>query len=279
MRPGRAIVMLVVLAWSLAPLGSARAQGTDSGSVLQRAPRVQAALDRTDRRIELARSLVGGAKDPALGGAADLQAQARALWDKASGSAAEPRPESLRQIMALSLEARQRADQVIARAQGLPDPERVSSQVDRTREVLGNARARMVECTRVRARVLIETADGMQARAEAAVAESRYLAALQLTLGARERALRALQVCSIEDDPQETAERALERTDLILSRARASIGPGSLPRLQRLLARAESSQEEARRQLHAGKIRASLEQTQAARGQALRSIRLSGGTP
>jgi hypothetical protein len=277
MGPGRVIVTLAVLAWSLAPMGNASAQGADSGADLQSAPRVQAALDRTDRRIEMARTLVAGGKDPALIEAADLQAQARALWDKASGSAGERRPESARQAVALSLEARQRADQVIARAQGLPDPERVSSQVDRTREVLENARARMVECTRVRARVLIETANGMQTRAETAVAESRYLAALQLTLGARERALRALQMCSIEDDPNETAERALQRTDLILSRARASIGPGSLPRAQRLLARAESIQEEARRQLHVGNIRASLEQTQVARGQALRLIRRSGG--
>jgi hypothetical protein len=227
----------------------------------------------------MARSLVAGGKDPALSEAADLQAQARALWTKASGAPPEPRPETARQAMALSIEARQRADQVIARAQGMPDPERVSSQVDRTRDVLGHARARMAGCTRPRARVLIETADGMQARAEAAVAESRYLAALQLTLGARERAFRALQLCSITEDPRGTAERALQRTDLVLSRARLTIGPSSPPRAQRLFARAQVGQEEARRQLLAGNIRGSLEQTQEARGAALRSIRLSGGIP
>ena len=181
--------------------------------------------------------------------------------------------------MALSLEARQRADQIISHAQGMPDPERVSSQVDRTGEVLATARTRMAACIRVRARMLIETADAMQTRAETAVAESRYLAALQLTLGARERAQRAMEICSIQEDPKETVERALQRTDLVLSRARASIGPGSLPRAQRLLARAESGQEEARRQLRDGNIRASLDLTQAARGEALRSIRLSGGAP
>lgn len=279
MRLGRAIIVLAVVASSFAPAENGNAQSADPGAGPRRAPRVQAALDRTDRRLEAARSLVAGGDDPALREATDLQAQARTIWNQASSSAAQPRPESVQQVMALSLEARQRADQVIARAQGMPDPQRVSSQVDRTREVLVNARSRMVDCTRPRARLLIETADGMQTRAEAAVAESRYLAALQLTLGARERALRALQICSIQDDPKETAERALQRTDLVLSRARASMRPGGLPRAQRLLARAESSQEEAWRQLRAGNIRESLEQTQAARGEALRSIRLSGGAP
>jgi len=270
---------LALLFWSLAPLGSAHAQrvaGPAEG--LPDAQRLRVVLERTDRRIEMARALAAGGKDPALAEAIDLQAQARALLDKMAGSA-EPAPESARQIMALSLDARQRADQIVARGQGLPDPERVSTQVDRTREVLADARARIAQCARARAHVLIETADGMQTRAEAAVAESRYLAALQLTLGARERALRALQICSLEENPAEAAERALQRTDVVLSRARSAIRSGGLPRAQKLLERAESGQELAWSELRAGNIRASLERTQQARGDALRSIRLSGGIP
>jgi len=276
-RTHRAIITLA-LVWLLASLGVARAQAPPPVEGVPDAQRLRMALERTDRRIEMARTLVAGGKDPALAEAIDLQAQARALVDKLPG-AAEPSPETARQVMALSLDARQRADQVIARGQGLPDPERVSTQVDRTRELLADARARIAGCTRARAHVLIETAGGMQTRAETAVAESRYLAALQLTLGARERGQRALQICSLEENPTEAAERALQRTDLVLSRARAAMRPGSLPRAQRLLERAESSQELARSELRAGNIRGSLERTQQARGDALRSIRLSGGIP
>src|SRR5262249_57229176 len=111
--------------------------------------------------------------------------------------------------MDLKLRARARADSAISIIQGLPDPDRVVSQVERTRDLLDRARDRIEECDSDRAHSLLHVALDMQGRAEAAARDSRYLAALQLTLSARERGLRALRLCNVQDNLQDTAERAL----------------------------------------------------------------------
>ena len=51
----------------------------------------------------------------------------------------------------------------------LPDPDRVLSQVERTRELLERVRDRVEECNRDRAHALMRVAFTMQQRAEAAI--------------------------------------------------------------------------------------------------------------
>ena len=243
--------------------------------------RVQIALERTDERIQLAQSLVAGADNAQaeleVNAAVSLQAQARTTFQQGLGATGEIQIRLFQQAIDLTLRARARADRAISLIRGLPDPERVLSQVERTRELLDRARERIEECDSDRARALLRAAMEMQLRAEAAVKESRYLAALQLTLSARERALRALRLCNMEENLQESAERALRRTDEVLSRARDVVGEHGNERARELLGRAERIQAEAHAQFRTSHFAASLRLTQSARTLAYRAIRISTG--
>src|SRR5439155_15736205 len=126
------------------------------------------------------------------------------------------------------------ADRAIAIINGLPDPDRVLSQLERTREMLERARGRIEECNQDRPRALLNAASDMQRRAEDAAHGGHYLAALQLTMGARERVLRALRQCNVANDDQDGAERGLRRTDEVIQRAQERLG-GNPPEKARAL--------------------------------------------
>jgi hypothetical protein len=233
--------------------------------------RVQQALDRTDERIEVARTLVSDADNAQaemeLNAAIDLQARARSEFAALR----------LRVALDLTFKARARADRAISILRGLPDPERVLAQLERTRDLIDRARDRIEECEHDRARALLRVAAEMQVRAEAAARESRWLAALQLTLSARERALRALRICNMEENLNEAAERALQRTDEVIARARDIVADHPNEQARNALRRAESLQAEAYAQFRAGHFEASLRLTQSARAMAHRAVRLAGG--
>ncbi|MFM8559936.1 MAG: hypothetical protein ACKOC6_10115, partial [bacterium] len=136
--------------------------------------RLRDEIERTERRIQQARDL--GAAAPAnevasaeLERAVTLQGIARTAYADA------------RYAMAgrATMEARIPAYRAIALVQGLPDPGRVQDQMQRTREMLERARDRLARCEQPAAREVLRTALDMQSRAEAAYAETRYLAALQ----------------------------------------------------------------------------------------------------
>lgn len=231
--------------------------------------RVQYALDVTDRRIEQAQTLVAGAdNEPArleLALAVDLQARAHTAFTAGQ----------LALAMRITFDARAHADRVISMIKGLPDPDRVRAQLERTREMLDRARERIEECRVDRAHALLRVAAEMQVRAEGAALSGRFLAALQLTMSARERALRALRLCKLEENVRETAERALRRTDEVILRAREAASGAGEP-VRQALARAQDLQEEAMREFRAEHFEASLRLTTSARGFAHRAIRLSG---
>ncbi len=231
---------------------------------------VLVALDRTDELIARAQEVVAGADnvqaDAELAAAVRLQADARTAF--AAGT--------FRLSLDLTMRARLRADRAIALVRGLPDPDRVLVQLERTRELLDRARERIEECQAERARALLRAAFEMQARAEVSAREGRYLAALQLTLSARERALRALRMCNVEDNLREAAERALTRTDEVISRAREAIHERDDERARQALERAVEVQTEAWTQFRADHFEASLRLTQTARTFAHRALRLAG---
>jgi hypothetical protein len=157
--------------------------------------------------------------------------------------------------------------------QGLPDPGRVQDQMQRTREMLERARDRLARCEQPAAREMLRTALDMQSRAEAAYAETRYLAALQLTSSARERALRAQQMCNAGESLEEAVEAALQRTDDRLARAREVVGERGSERARRLLENAEGLQARAKVEAQAQRTRAAMRLTRMAREQAERSLR------
>ena len=104
----------------------------------------------------------------------------------------------------------------------------------------------------------------------------RYLVALQLTMGARERAHRALRLCRIEENLEEAAERALRRTDDLIARAQEQLSAGAGDAARQSLARAVDLEAQARQDYVGGLFELALRRTQSARAFAYRALRLSG---
>ena len=255
---------LLALATLLAPAGS-RAQGAWEG-------RVQDALEVTDRRIELGDALVpesGAAQAVSeLALAKQLQVRARSAFGAAQYGIAER----------TTLEARGHADRSIAIVRGLPDPDRVLVQVERTSELVERARERLADCAETRARSLLRVGQEMQARAEAAVRQSRHLAALQLTMSARERVFKAMRLCNVTESLGENAARALQRTDESISRAREAVDEERASAdARRSLERAVALQFEAQSEFRAERFEAALRLTHTARLAAQRALRQGPG--
>ncbi len=253
------IPAMLGLATLLAPL-PVLAQGTAAG-------RVQDAIEITDRRIAIADRLVtDGASIQAeseLALAKDVQSRAREMFGSAQYAMAER----------TTLEARTHADRAIAIVRGLPDPDRVQVQVERTAELAERARDRLADCKENRARALLRVGLEMQARAETAIGESRYLAALQLTIRARESLFKAMRLCHVTEDVSETAARAIQRTELVLTRAREALEDHGSPPARQALQQALSLQAEARSEFRAAHYEAALRLTHMARIRAQRALR------
>jgi hypothetical protein len=234
--------------------------------------RVQAAIELTDRRIEQAEALITGTDN----------ARARAEYDQAVSIQGEAKRafgnSQLAFASRLTLEARRHAERAIATVRG-PNPDGVLAQLERTRDLLDRARDRVEECEIVRARAMMKSALDMQARAESAAQESRFLAALQLTVGARERAHRALRLCDAEEDLQASAERALRRTDDVLRAAQDAVADGTSDAASAAFRRAADVQDRAWREYRAERWEASLRLTLSARAFGHRALRLAGGAP
>jgi len=256
--------LLVALACLTGVLGFASARGQDLT-----AERVQEAMDITDHRIELAETLVpqsGNANATLeLGMARTLQGRARTAFAA----------NLLGIAVRATLDARTHADRAIAIVRGLPDPDRVVVQVERTRELLDRARERLAGCDLPRAQAMLSVALEMQARAETALHDSRYLAALQLTMSARERTYRALRLCNAADTTQESASRALQRTEEVLVRAREAVEESGSAQAREILTRAESVQTQAQAEFRAERFETALRLTQDSRVMAQRAQRMA----
>jgi hypothetical protein len=248
-----AVLLVLVPARSLA--------GDDTRS------RAQEALDATKLRIGIAETFV--AQSPELSAqkelSAALQEQARAR--SAFGSA--------QYLIAVSttLGARDHADRAIAMVRSLPDPDHVQEQVERTRDLLERATERIDIRAHPEARATLQVAGKVQQRAEDAMAESRYLAALQLTTSARDRVAKLMRSCNLDESLSDSAARALRRTDLVLSRARESVGSESPPAVRDLLGRAHSTQAQAVTEARLERYESALRLTHGARSLARRAIR------
>jgi len=231
--------------------------------------RAQSEIDRTEQRIQRAQSVVAGTNNVAAQAEVDraVQLQAGARTALAQG---HPRI-----AIDLTLRARAAADRGIAIINGLPDPDRVLSQLERTREMLDRARSRIEECNQDRPRALLNAAMDMQRRAEDAAHGGHYLAALQLTMGARERVLRALRQCNVADDDQDGADRGLRQTDEVIQRAQERLGSNPPGRARELLARAVETQARAQQEIRDQHFDAGLRLTLAARGFAFRAMRVA----
>lgn len=232
--------------------------------------RVQLEIQRTDDRITQATTIVSGSGNEraelALSNAVSLQASAKRSYTSSQYAIA----------LRTTLDARLRADGAIAFVRGQPDPERVHLQIERTRELLDRARPRIEDCSDDRARAMLRGAVEMQGRAEASLEAQRYIAALRLTMSARERGWRALRICNLQEDPGDSAERALHRTDELLDSARQSLAESAPPRGEALLHQALEIQARAWAEFRAGHQEAALRLTRSARDMGGRAMRIAG---
>jgi len=230
--------------------------------------RLRDELDRTERRIQHAKDLLASSA-PNPQAAAEVD-QAVTLQGIARDAFSQSRfPAAARATM----DARIHADRAIAMLQGLPDPGRVQDQLQRTQEILDRARDRLASCEIPGAREMLRTAVDMQRRAEDAYRETRYLGALQLTMSARERALRAQEMCKASESLEESVTNALQRTDELLARAREVVENRGSEKARRLFENAQSLQTRARSEADASHARAALRLTRMAREQADRAVR------
>lgn len=257
----RRLLAVWLLAVCCAVPGAAGAQELVRG-------RVGDQLELTDRRIELAATLV--AESGAAGEAARLELEAARTIQARARSAFDGN--QLRLASTATLEARGHADRAVALVRGLPDPDRVQVQVERTRDLIERARERLDACDNPRALSLLRVAQDMQGRAEGAIGASQFLRALQLTTSARERVQRAMRLCRIEISDAEATERALQRTDEVIARATDALAASTLPGGRGLLDRARSLQAQAHAEARLQHPEAALRMTQGARVLALRVL-------
>ena len=229
--------------------------------------RVQSEIDRTGQRIEHARTVVTGA------GSAIAQAELERAIELQTGARSALAQDKLRIALDMTLRARAAGDRAIAIVNGLPDPDRVLSQLERTRDMLERARGPIEDCHQVRARELLVAADDMQRRAEDAAHGGHYLAGLQLTMDARERVQRALRQCNATAGVPERAERALQRTDEVIHAAQDRLGSNSPPVARALLARAAEAQARARQEYRGQRFDLAVRLTLSARTFAFRAAR------
>lgn len=256
MRSSLRLFLIALAALALSP-AAGRAQGMTP-------ERVRLSIEQTDRRIELAETVVSTSDDAQARG--EL-ARARDLQGRAKSAAASGQTFMAGQLTA---QARGHADRAITLVRGLPAPDRVTAQLERTRQMLDRSGQRIQECGDDRARAMLRVALEMQRRAESAELSNRHLGALQLTMGARDRGLRALRLCRLEENVQEAAGHALSRTDQVLARVRERLesgAPGGAvpPRVRDALARSTVLQDDASRQFRGGRYDACLQLTLTAR--------------
>ena len=250
-------------------LVSACALMTAVPALAQDGARVQEAIDVTDRRIELAETLVARGEHAQAAAELDRGKNMQASAKQAFGSG------QFGLAGRLTLEARAHVDRAISIVRGLPDPDRVQLQVERTREILERSRDQIEGCDQPRARALLHVALEMQERAELALRESRYLAALQLSMSARERAFKAMRLCKVQESLQGTAQRALQRTDDTITRAREAVERAGSEQSRSMLARAEALQAQAQGEYRSEHWEAAMRLTQSARTLAQRAARMA----
>ncbi|MGH7743120.1 MAG: hypothetical protein ACRENS_13995 [Candidatus Eiseniibacteriota bacterium] len=264
----RSCLAALALAISVAGAAPTRAQapgvaGPRRIGIGRAMDRVSYVLDQTDRRIEEQDRVLGPLADSRL--VAELTT-AREIQEHARDAFAAGQP---RLALRLTLEAREHIQQAGAVSRGLPDAERVSIQLERTRDLIGRSRERLVACDHPGAHDAIDAAEMMQARADSALREGRSLAAQELSMEARERTFRALQSCNLEEDLPGTVNFALKRTDQVLARARDH-ATGN-PAAQQSLDEAAKLQARAQQEFRQQHVEQSLKLTHSARAAARRA--------
>jgi hypothetical protein len=233
----------------------------------QNAEDVRGAIETTERAIERARAVADRDGDPS---AAEHVAQAEQLQDRARRAFdAGLFGDALR----LTRAARERIE-FLATPRPRGSPARVREEMQRTDELIDRL-APLVENTPAPVgRRLLDEAVRLQHEAREALESERHGQAGELTLRARQTALRALRLA--EGPPGRVPERArtmVEQTRALLDDSDWLVGAGE--KAARAYRDARASVEAAAEELQAGRPRQAVRRAQEARGRLLDALQVA----
>ena len=234
----------------------------------QEGEKVRVELERTDQLIEQARPVIerAGSGDAAKVFAEAVAVQQRA-WDSFRGKRygeAGIRTTSARQLVERALK--------LAKF----DPERISEEIRRTADLMNEAGPVIVRSGAPKALDLWRLAQSEQETARRSFDARQYLVALKFTLAARLHTKTALEIIRRAGDP-ERVRLELERTDMLLARARQKLAQSENARLAELLAKATGWQDQAWQALRSGQPFVALKLTLSARDLLLRAWEMARG--
>jgi len=214
-----------------------------------------------------------------LGPAIDRASVPRAnqLWKMAQTeqSAAENHLAAARYGHALKFTsaAREHARAAFAAIRGRAGVERVKRELDRTDDLIQKAKERLGNSAARRATEVLNKAVELQRQARQALSENRHLAALRLTLAARDLLLRAWEA-GRAGVTFELAEQALEENDALVSEWAEAIRADADTPAAKLLEQGVVHQEAARGLLGQQRLRLALAECHKARRLLQRAVEL-----
>lgn len=144
------------------------------------------------------------------------------------------------------------------------DRDRLAAEIERTDEMLEQAREHLRETTDAKANQLLQQAAALQRRAHEFFEEGRYAIAWNMTNKARDAIRRILGELVDNDEDRALVEQQLERTDEYLNRARQNLSGVDAPGLEMYVEEAARLQDRARELFSENNLRQALQFTRRA---------------
>lgn len=231
--------------------------------------RVRAELERTD---EMLRDAGEPVRRSGIAAAVERLDEAGRVQDLAWG---DWRGNRLRMAVGRTVRARELVRQAVELARF--DPERVRTEVRRTRERMNEAKPAVARANVPRALELWRIAEGEQQTAERSLEAQRWLLALKFTKAARDHALAAWRLVERSASP-ERVERLVERVGALIDRVSPAVRSSGNARAVGLLDRAAGWLIDARAALARRDPLPALKRALAARDLALRAWEMARGS-
>jgi uncharacterized protein YdcH (DUF465 family) len=231
-------------------------------ALAQNGEKVKAELERTDQVISTVRPIVEQSGNEAakrlLNNAERLQNDA---WDKFKNQQFE-------KALKLTLAARESAREALAAVKLRPKD--IEAHLRKTADFMRDVGPLVIRSGIPKAIELWKMADGELASAKEELRKGHYGLALKFGIAAREHAWSAFQFIRKNADPDKV-KAELERTDDLIKRVSEQVKLVSTERIQQLLKKAVSLQEQARTALNERRFGPALKLTWAARDLILRA--------
>jgi hypothetical protein len=278
-RAGALALLLGLAFFSLVLAGpGARPALADAGGTSASRDKVQTELDRTDQVLERAQETVRTCSDAkAAAYLEEAQAEQRKARDLLVSGTPGGGPKL---ALSLTLSARNLAVKAIELCVQPVATDALRELLDSTQDLVHDASSAVNASGNPAARRLFEAGLSQLDKAREAYGNKDLRRALSLGAAARNLVRRALQRAQegASGGSVETAESALDRTDLLISEVRSAQGSDQT-KVEAILERAQKEQDQARRSLTDGQADPAMRWTVKARSSALEALWLVQQTP